>query len=372
MQKNNSERWFERNPAITLTIIVVIALLLLDLLFGAILIPTDYNAFRIPHPVFHHGLLPMQKTKNKWGNRVFDVYTNSLGFKDGSARKVEKKIKNKRIVFIGDSFTEGVGMTWEESFTGILDKKLKDSEVLNAGVVSYSPKLYYLKINYLINHDSLAFNDLYVLIDNSDPLNEITYVEFKPYPDQKMKIISHRIKKALFEHSYIYHTISQILMKQSRSEITESWNPMSGQSVVDDIASEEDAFIAATPLWSFTPELYKKWGKTGLELAAENMQKLADLCHQNKIQLHIVIYPWPMQIKKALLNDVQVKFWEQFCNEYHLDFINLYPYFIGREDQIKTLQTYYINGDVHWNQEGNKKVAEILYNHIMQEKQQNK
>ena len=157
MNTIKSKRWFDRNPKITFISFLIITIFFLDFISAIIFIPFDYNSFRCPDPYFHHGLLPNQSTKNKWGDNVFEMYTNSLGFKDKQCREISPAPdKNKkRILFIGDSFTEGVGMPWEDSFPGILQDKFPSVEILNAAVVSYSPKFYSVKIKYLIEQTHL-------------------------------------------------------------------------------------------------------------------------------------------------------------------------------------------------------------------------
>ena len=57
---------------------------------------------------------------------------------------------------------------------GIIDKELKNEniEVLNAGVGSYHPSIYFDKISYLINNINLEFDELVVFIDISDAYDE--------------------------------------------------------------------------------------------------------------------------------------------------------------------------------------------------------
>ena len=94
--------------------------------------------------------LTEQNFKDLHGEKV-QLHTNSLGFKDKSSRTVSllptRDIK-KRIVFIGDSFTNGFALEYEDTFVGIIDKELnkRSIEVLNAGVASYSPIIYWRKI----------------------------------------------------------------------------------------------------------------------------------------------------------------------------------------------------------------------------------
>ena len=160
MKGNNKIKWMEAHPKTTLFAFVLFSLLLVDFLSAEFFIPTNYNSYRCPSAWYHHDLLPMQSAKSIWGQKEYKVFTNSLGFKDASCREVSlKSQKNKRrIVLMGDSFTEGIGMDWEDSFAGILSKNNPDKEFLNAAVVSYSPKLYYLKTKYLLENAGLKFD----------------------------------------------------------------------------------------------------------------------------------------------------------------------------------------------------------------------
>ena len=63
--------------------------------------------YRIPNEFYHHDLLPMVDTTGIWGETLYQVQTNSLGFKDASQRTVELNSDKHRILMIGDSFTEG-------------------------------------------------------------------------------------------------------------------------------------------------------------------------------------------------------------------------------------------------------------------------
>jgi len=101
------------------------------------------------------------------------IYTNSLGFKDFANREIDLKNKN-RIVFIGDSFTEGVLLEFKFTVPGLAYDYFanKGIEVLNAGVSSYSPSIYYNKIKFFIEQ-GLEFSHLVVFIDISDIENEV-------------------------------------------------------------------------------------------------------------------------------------------------------------------------------------------------------
>ncbi len=165
------KRWFEDNPKKTIFLVVLVAFLVGDLLCGVVLISEPEG---VRHAFYHHTLKTYFQGNPQWGGESYALYTNSLGFRDGETREVALSGNRHRIVIIGDSFVEGIGCPYQETFAGIADRKLDGTvEILNAGVVSYSPKLFYLKIKYLIDEIGLRFDELFVFIDISDIQDEI-------------------------------------------------------------------------------------------------------------------------------------------------------------------------------------------------------
>ena len=109
--------------------IFLIVYLVLDIVFFS-LIPEDlksklYNnrAHRIKSFYYHHDFRPLSSFYDHWGYERYKIYTNSLGFKDKSNRLVE--FKDRNILFIGDSFTEGVGIEYENTYVGLIEKEIK-------------------------------------------------------------------------------------------------------------------------------------------------------------------------------------------------------------------------------------------------------
>ncbi|MFZ3326562.1 MAG: SGNH/GDSL hydrolase family protein, partial [Methylocella sp.] len=128
----------------------------------------------IRDPVYHHTLRPKFDGFDKWGNKDYPVVTNSLGFRDASTRDVPLVADRKRIVFIGDSFTEGLGMPYQETFVGKFAGAFPDLDVLNAAAESYSPSVYYEKLKYFLDR-GLRFDEAVVYIDISDIQDETMY-----------------------------------------------------------------------------------------------------------------------------------------------------------------------------------------------------
>src|SRR5215510_11116977 len=130
--------------------------LLLDFAFSSLTRGDEQRpGYRIAHPVYDHGFAAKSEGYEAWGELRYTVITDSLGFKDASMRDVPLKPTSRRILLMGDSFAEGIGMPYEDFFAGILQRRgqdrIEEIEFLNAGVGSYSPSIYYKKIKYLLD-----------------------------------------------------------------------------------------------------------------------------------------------------------------------------------------------------------------------------
>ena len=79
----------------------------------------------------------------------------------------------QNILFIGDSFTEGLEADYEKTFVGLYEKYSKN-KVFNLAVTSYSPIIYFNKIKYYIDR-GLKAKHVIVFIDISDIDDEKNY-----------------------------------------------------------------------------------------------------------------------------------------------------------------------------------------------------
>ena len=108
------------------------------------------------------------KTKDVYSNNVsfigtYELCTNNHGFK-AKCNQIDNK--NYKFAFIGDSFTEGTPIEYEDSFVGLFEGKT-GYKTANLGIVSYSPKIYLSKINFLLK-EGFKFDHVIVFIDISD------------------------------------------------------------------------------------------------------------------------------------------------------------------------------------------------------------
>jgi hypothetical protein len=133
------------------------------------------RAARIYDTVYDHGLAPKFDGYDVWVESRHRLLTNSLGFKDASTRDVPLQSNTRRILLMGDSFVEGIGLPYERTFAGLLNEagqaRTDKVEFLDASVASYSPSIYYSKIKYLLDR-GLKFDEVVLLSDSSDVEDE--------------------------------------------------------------------------------------------------------------------------------------------------------------------------------------------------------
>ena len=125
---------------------------------------------KIWNNTFHHTFKKNVNMKSVGIEKNNRFCTNHLGFKSNCNFK---KVKNFKFGFLGDSFTEGIGLNHENTFVGLFEKKL-GKQVANMGVSSYSPKIHLSKINFFLNK-GILFEHVILFLDISDYFDEANY-----------------------------------------------------------------------------------------------------------------------------------------------------------------------------------------------------
>jgi lysophospholipase L1-like esterase len=142
------------------------------------------NAPLEPSPELHH-VHPtdyefvVHDPRGEYGG--FVVRYDEIGARvppDGGTRPLAA---DRRIVFLGDSFTEANQVAWEDSFVGRLAAANPEVEVLNLGVSSYSPILFLIQARHVL--DELDPTHLVVQIYANDFGDDRNYLRRADSPD---------------------------------------------------------------------------------------------------------------------------------------------------------------------------------------------
>ena len=324
------------------------------------------KSYRVASSIYHHDLLPGVDETAVWGPFRYPYRTNSLGFRDREARDVPLSSEQRRVLFIGDSFTEGPGFAFEQTFVGRISEVLEQHgiEVLNAAVFSYSPIIYHRKIQYLLEERGLRFDLLIVFIDISDIHDEAEYYRL----DDVGNVVSTAKARKDFDVFVPRQTLGRRLKLAFKDN---SLIVRFGDALKDTIrlmikCPEPIACMTGSPraMWTVDEETFRKYGALGLRRAAAAMDRLASLAGRHDIAMTVVVYPWPEQIMRQDLESRQVSFWRVWAAQRGVDFVNLFPVFIDGDDPLERVKRYYIEGDTHWNAEGHALVARALLERV--------
>ncbi|MBI4707216.1 MAG: hypothetical protein HY761_04760 [Candidatus Omnitrophica bacterium] len=403
MSSGTQKNIFERRGKIFTFIIFVIIIILLDVIcaitfnyikgepFSKFLyeekrrrwiedLTATEKSYRIPSEIYHHDLKIRASVSLKttmWDNRQYNLFTDSLGFKSNSVKETSLVSDKYRILFIGDSFTEGVGMNFEDSFVGIVSDKLllENIEVLNAGVATYSPMIYWRKTKHLIEELGLKFNELIVFIDMSDIYDEaycytsgedetVIYLNEKVCLGQNEADLKQRgLQQADPQHGMKYFLKNNTIISYFFLNKLHDVLLQKEEHPVYDYENMPKYMIAGKRgMWSLDDKLYEEFGRRGLEKSRLYMEKLAELARKHNIKMTIAVYPWPAQIFHNDFDSRQVLFWKKFAAEENIGFINYFPCFLklNKDRPLKTLDEYFLERDMHWNENGNRLIAETF------------
>jgi len=350
--------------------------LILDFIFTYLIISKfEFHDFfypnldhRISNVFYHHSFKKNVDTIDVWGKHKYKFITNSLGFKDKKNREIKKNTDaNKRILINGDSFIEGIGFSYEDTFVGYLDKYFSDKEIeiLNAGVASQSPILYYKKIKYLLEVEKIYFNELILFLDISDVIDEYYY--FINYENDIKKNSSRDILQEFFIHNFSSYLFLDVIF----SKINLLKDSLITRFKASKFFNEQFFYISSEKIhlynsihvergnWTHNDHLWEKHGQKGRKLAEENLNKLITLCENHKVKFSLIIYPWPNQIYFDIKSKRHRNHWKNWSIKNNVNFIDLFDYF-DNKNSIETINKLFIPSDVHWNRKGQKYIFEII------------
>jgi len=390
--------------------VTLLLFLLIDFFAGHKLIALVRPAepFRTWHPVYHHTLKPNYDGTGHWGDWAYRVCTNAEGFKV-SCKQKPLPTKSYDVAFIGDSFTEGLGVPYEQSFVGMVADQMPDLKIANLGVVSYSPAIYLVKLKELLAQ-GYSFKHIIVFVDISDPYDESNRYDLhndaivvdrgEPYPlplhSRLRRIASHHLP--LTGEAYIQFRKSvshqpKLAQQMGEAKQDQPLKPTNQaavdstpnrQSTVNTPSATNDTHTSkdSKPILNIYDSIYQKnypVGEWTYNLQATNfgpdgvlgtlakmkreMNEIYLLAQAHGAKLSVGVYPWPGQLKYDVVDSLQVKVWREFCESRCTHFYNAFPAFFKLVEQQgvdSVIYDYYFAGDVHFTERGNNVIARTI------------
>ena len=312
---------------------------------------------RTKDPVTHHGFRPMESQPEQYGPYRWMMYINSLGGKDASCREVPKVGDRPRVAVFGDSFAEGWGLPYEQSLPAHLQTDLTPQgiEVLGFGVASYCPSLTEKWMRKLLDQ-GVRWDLAVVLIDAGDSWEETH--DYKKFIDGQEKTKASN-KPRFFRLKWYDYSLTV----QAVTALRRALFPKKETHSAWEMAQEGNNWKL---LWLKKPEA-KIWMTEGLQQSRKAIESILEMGRANGFQVILVIYPYPVMMAQGRLDNEHTRFWRELSAQKSVPLVDLSPGFVesGLSPET-TYAKYFISGDFHWNDAGNRLVAEQLAPKIFQ------
>jgi len=293
--------------------------------------------------------------------------TNALGFSD-FPRSLEKPKGYIRLALIGDSFVTGE-VPLEENIASVVENLINQksgdrAEVLNMGLMGAGPRNYLA----LLNNDAPKFNvDIVGVVFFIG--NDIT----QSHPDFEARPFFNTIGESLhsplrigpsLEYCHIYRllrTANRFLNDTLERHPKESFSTKTFFSI-----EHQRAQIFKTTMNAYIKKSYASALDTLLEMAASAKKK--------GMRFFVVLAPDELQINAGLQSAFAKKFAmtasaydfalpQKIISEqlraHGIEYVDLLPGFIAYE--ASGTDSLYINNNTHWNAQGNKIAAQIIW-----------
>jgi hypothetical protein len=295
----------------------------------------------------HHDLVPDREITRLWGRVRYPWKTDRFGFRTGTCAPGEPDKGREAIFVVGDSFTEALGSTYEQSFVGLMacDAGKQGKAVYNLGVASYSPAIYHQKIRAASERLGITPAEVFVFLDLSD----------------------------IDDDANVYRVGDGAAAGVAKSDRwTIPWdeiglffvNNFASVHVIHDLSvassfNQKMSFGRPRARWAFDPVLLEDWGRRGLEVAGGNLDKVVAICRDWRCRVTLVVYPWPDNVAAGDRDSLQVRHWRDWASARGVRFVDGFaPFFRGPPEAA--IARYFIPGDVHFTEAGNR----LLYDEV--------
>ena len=319
-------------------IFIIIIFLLLEL---SIRIFTNITVHGIASEIINQSINPKFNYANISGKKVFGkkVYTDKNGFRitKNKKEKFSSVIKNnlENIYFIGGSVTFGSGVNQEDTFSGILDSEIKNTNIYNASVIGGN-----LSNNYNILKSKIKDENLKKIFINLS-LDDIIYKDELIIDDNLM--LNNNDKKFLkkLKQNIIIQKLNTFI--RSKSVI---WVWLKGSF----LNSEKGYYEYA--LNSFKNNNNLEYLDKYLALVSEYNKKL-----NNKIIFLIIPYSYQIKNNNCTNTDFAEKIILKNLNNKKFDYIEIKKVFCNDENKD---EIFFKNDPSHLSVYGHKLLANYL------------
>ena len=295
---------------------------------------------------------------------IVNVFTDEYGLRIG---KNQKRSKSDKIFIFGDSFTFGVGLEFDQTYSGILTNEYKNFDFYNFAVGSYSPTIHLYKLEKQIKKNVIP-QKIILFLDMTDVHDEAarwtvfdengrpslsTNFSFKEF-NKKEKFIHKNFKITRSLSHYINYNLRIMRSKQDskkkENKVKTSLQAGFTYRKIEDLGSHYEG------------DIFDK----GQNKIRQKISVISSIAKKNNSEFYLVIYPFA----ETLVYGQKFFNWENFgrslCKDDKCILINTFEAFRNEKSNHNDWYSkLYFVGDEHFNYGGNKIIADVLKKKIL-------
>jgi lysophospholipase L1-like esterase len=316
----------------------------------------DKAVFDLDVP-YDHDLKPNVSIDRQFGPIIYPFKTDRFGFRTGDCAGTDADLAAGKpsLFVIGDSFAEGMGLPFEQTFAGLLacDWQRQGYAVWNLGVQSYSPLIYSYKVRASVEKLKTRPRDIFVFLDMSDIADEVL-----SYAEKDGRVLKAQLPPGSETDGTFRASVGRFLQNNSVTGalalmLRLAWLQHSGHALTNHSRGS----------WPEDPVQMKDYGEKGLALSAEHLGRIVEDCAQWNCRLTLIVYPWPNQIALDDRNSIQVRYWRDWASRNNVRFIDGFAPFFAMPKDI-ALRDLYLTGDVHFSAAGHRLLYRTVANAV--------
>ena len=305
--------------------------------------------------------------------------TNSQGFRDRE-RSFEKSDGVHRILALGDSFTWGSGVTYDETFVTLVEQGLNGgahpTEVINLGVPAWGPheEFHLLTVYGIRFHPDRVILNFFIGNDIQNKRGDDFNLP-EPVIVAGQSYYVHRNGNWVHDtlgpgSSFLYHNLNYLVkVGGSRLRAASEEGLLAGERLpllsrtdyVRGIRERNDIYLIHD-----TPFFSRHWDRTQKTLVA-----MKEFLAERDIPLIVVMLPEQVQFDTGLQREyfqatgaspTDYDFYKPqrlllaWCHEQHVQCIDLWPAFAAAGDPAGL----HFRNDIHWSERGHRLAAETI------------
>ncbi len=294
--------------------------------------------------------------------KSYKVYTDKNGYRY-SGKKRNEKI-DKSAIFLGDSFTYGMGLSYDKTFVGLLENDKKDFNFYNLGVAGYSPTVYLYQLREIIKN-GITPSKIFLTLDISDVKDEASKWKIDGETQKPIYIFKKKIKTKKLSFKQKNFKGSRLIARNINNffrNIRLSFLTQNNEPIIDPGKTVRGSFLYLN-LEETDQSLWRPVGFNGsLNKIKNNIHEISKISKSIGAEFYILIYPWP----DTLYYGTDKFGWENFaktvCNDNNCrGVINLFPEFKKiHNEKFDWYYNLYIGNDLHISEKGQKIIADKI------------